>query len=150
MTGVKAYLPAFWTLPSEFMSEAAAAASIGLINSFGNLGGAVGPSVVGIVRDSTGSYSAGLRFLATSMVISAIIIIALGIGREVETKAEPGKLNERNINISLCLYHPPIACLRYPWSRDASTHLDSTCVASLRRAHVLERQAARLIAAGSP
>ena len=57
MTGSKAYLPAFWTLPSEFLSAAAAAASIGLINSFGNLGGAVGPTVVGIVRDSTGSYT---------------------------------------------------------------------------------------------
>ncbi|MGA8347567.1 MAG: hypothetical protein WB773_07060, partial [Isosphaeraceae bacterium] len=83
MTGAKAYLPAFWTLPSELMSAAAAAASIGLVNSFGNLGGAVGPTVVGIVRDSTGSYSVGLRFLAVSMVISAAIIITLGIGRKV-------------------------------------------------------------------
>jgi len=82
MTGVKAYLPAFWTLPSELMSASAAAASIGLINSFGNLGGAVGPTVVGIVRDSTGSYSNGLWFLAVSMVISAVIIMSLGIGRK--------------------------------------------------------------------
>jgi ACS family tartrate transporter-like MFS transporter len=71
------------------MSAAAAAASIGLINSFGNLGGAVGPTVVGIVRDSTGSYSAGLRFLAVSMVISAAIIITLGIGRNVRARPEP-------------------------------------------------------------
>ena len=89
MTGSKAYLPAFWTLPSELMSAAAAAASIGLINSFGNLGGAVGPTVVGIVRDSTGSYSVGLRFLAVSMVISAVIIITLGIGRKVSARPEP-------------------------------------------------------------
>ena len=75
MAGVKAFLPAFWTLPSELMSAAAAAASIGLVNSFGNLGGAIGPTVVGIVRDSTGSYSVGLRFLAVSMVMSAAIII---------------------------------------------------------------------------
>ncbi len=86
MTGVKAYLPAFWTLPSELMSAAAAAASIGLINAFGNLGGAVGPTVVGMVRDSTGSYRVGLRFLAASMVISAAIIITLGIGRKVRAR----------------------------------------------------------------
>ena len=86
MTGVNAYLPAFWTLPSELMSAAAAAASIGLINAFGNLGGAVGPTVVGMVRDSTGSYRVGLRFLAASMVISAAIIITLGIGRKVRAK----------------------------------------------------------------
>src|SRR5271165_660663 len=94
MMGLKAYLPAFWTLPSEFLSASAAAASIGLINSFGNLGGAVGPTVVGIVRDSTGSYNVGLRFLAASMVISAIIIITLGIGRKVRTGAELVNLAE--------------------------------------------------------
>ena len=37
-TGLKAYLPAFWSLPSLFLTEAAAAGSIGLINSVGNLG----------------------------------------------------------------------------------------------------------------
>ena len=94
MTGAKAYLPAFWTLPSELMSAAAVAASIGLINSFGSLGGAVGPTVVGMVRDSTGSYSVGLRFLAVSMVISAAIIITLGIGRKVRARPEPVNLAE--------------------------------------------------------
>ncbi len=83
MTGAKAYLPAFWTLPSEVMTASAAAASIGLINSFGNLGGWVGPTIVGVVRDSTGAYRAGLQFLAVSMVISAAIIMTLGIGRKV-------------------------------------------------------------------
>ena len=89
MMGLKAYLPAFWTLPSEFLSASAAAASIGLINSFGNLGGAVGPTVVGIVRDATGSYNTGLRFLAVSMVISAVIIVALGIGRKIKASPKP-------------------------------------------------------------
>ena len=72
MTGLKAYLPAFWTLPSLFLTESAAAASIGLINSFGNLGGWVGPTVVGVVRQYTGSYRTGLWFLAASMVVSAL------------------------------------------------------------------------------
>jgi ACS family tartrate transporter-like MFS transporter len=84
MTGAKAYLPAFWTLPSEVMTASAAAASIGLINSFGNLGGWAGPTIVGIVRDATGAYRAGLQYLAVSMVISAIIIMTLGIGRNVK------------------------------------------------------------------
>ena len=64
MTGLKAYLPAFWSLPSLFLTEAAAAGSIGLINSVGNLGGFVGPTVMGIVKDYTGSYRGGLWFLA--------------------------------------------------------------------------------------
>ena len=74
--------------------SAAAAASIGLINSFGNLGGAVGPTVIGIVRDVTGSFSTGLRFLALSGVISALIIMTLGIGRKVKTQIEFVELTE--------------------------------------------------------
>jgi ACS family tartrate transporter-like MFS transporter len=94
MTGLKAYLPAFWTLPSTLMAESAAAASIGLINSFGNLGGWVGPTVVGVVRQHTGSYRAGLWFLAASMVVSAAIILSLGIGRKAKPVSEPEALVE--------------------------------------------------------
>ena len=81
MMGLKAYLPAFWALPSLLMAESAAAASIGLINSFGNLGGWVGPTVVGAVKQSTGSYRIGLWFLASSMFASVAVILAIGIGR---------------------------------------------------------------------
>jgi len=93
MAGLKAYLPAFWALPSLLMTESAAAASIGLINSFGNLGGWLGPSVVGAVKQGTGSYRVGLWFLASSMVVSAAIILGLGIGRRVAPKP-PDPLDE--------------------------------------------------------
>jgi ACS family tartrate transporter-like MFS transporter len=93
MTGLKAYLPAFWALPSLLMTESAAAASIGMINSFGNLGGWIGPTVVGFVKQSTGSYSIGLWFLASSMVVSAIIIFSLGIGRRAEAKPVPASFD---------------------------------------------------------
>jgi ACS family tartrate transporter-like MFS transporter len=88
MTGLKAYLPAFWALPSLLMTASAAAASIGLINSFGNLGGWVGPSVVGAVKQyfdgrklGDVGYNYGLWYLAASMVVAAIIIVRLGVGR---------------------------------------------------------------------
>ena len=48
--GFKAYLPAFWSLPNLFLTRAAAAGSIGLINSVGNLGGFLGPYVIGTVE----------------------------------------------------------------------------------------------------
>ncbi len=91
-TGLKAYLPAFWTLPSLFLTEAAAAGSIGFINMFGNLGGAVGPSVLGYVKDTTGSFIPGIAFLSISMAISATIIISLGLGKQNKEKA-PTLLN---------------------------------------------------------
>jgi ACS family tartrate transporter-like MFS transporter len=88
MTGLKAYLPAFWSLPSLFLTEAAAAGSIGLINSVGNLGGGFGTYVLGWVRKATGSFQNGILFLAASMVVSATIILFLGLGRRAEA-AEP-------------------------------------------------------------
>ena len=53
--GNSGYLPGFWALPTSFLSGTTAAASIGLINMVGNLGGFVGPSVVGFVSTKTGS-----------------------------------------------------------------------------------------------
>jgi ACS family tartrate transporter-like MFS transporter len=88
MTGLKAYLPAFWSLPSLFLTEAAAAGCIGLINSVGNLGGFVGPYVLGYVEKMTGSFQGGIHFLCTSMFVSATIILLLGLGRR-ETKPSP-------------------------------------------------------------
>lgn len=78
MTGLKAYLPAFWALPNQFLTAAAAAASIGMINSFGNLGGWIGPWVIGVVKKTTGNFNYGLWYLATSMIVSAIIIYRIG------------------------------------------------------------------------
>lgn len=89
MTGLKAYLPAFWSLPSLFLTEAAAAASIGLINSVGNLGGFLGPYVLGKVETMTGSFKGGILFLCVSMCVSATIILLLGasgLGRKVPVK----------------------------------------------------------------
>lgn len=86
-TGLKAYLPAFWTLPSLFLTEAGAASSIGFINSVGNLGGFVGPKVLGYVEKKTGSFLPGITFLCVSIAISATIVMALGLGRSAEKPA---------------------------------------------------------------
>jgi ACS family tartrate transporter-like MFS transporter len=62
--------------------EAAAAGSIGLINSMGNLGGYLGPRIMGYVREYTGSYAGSLYFLSTSMVVTAVILFSLGLGKK--------------------------------------------------------------------
>jgi len=95
LLGLKAYLPAFWSLPSLFLSEAAAAGSIGLINSVGNLGGHFGPTLVGKVETLTGSFQNGILFLATSMAFSATVIVLLGLGRAAEKpRSTPDPLAE--------------------------------------------------------
>lgn len=80
--GIKAYQPAFWALPSLFLTEAAAAGSIGLINSIGNLGGYLGPSMLGYIKMHTGSFAGGIYCLAGGMLLTAAIIFLLGLGHK--------------------------------------------------------------------
>ncbi len=75
--GMKSYMPAFWSLPNMYLTAAAAAGSIGLINSVGNLGGFLGPRVLGTVKTLTGSYDIGIYFLATTCLISACVIFMM-------------------------------------------------------------------------
>ncbi len=65
--------PCFWPMPSMFLSGAAAAAGIALINSIGNLGGYVGPFIVGWIKQSTQSFEMGLYFLAACAFASAAL-----------------------------------------------------------------------------
>jgi ACS family tartrate transporter-like MFS transporter len=88
LAGIKAYQPAFWALPSLFLTEVAAAGSIGLINSLGNLGGFFGPAILGGVEKITGSFAGGIYYLSGSMAVCAIIIFALGLGRKEPEKIE--------------------------------------------------------------
>ena len=75
------FQPVFWTVPTLFLSESAAAASIGLINSVGNLGGFVGPMVIGYLVNRTHSFSWGLLYLVVSLFASGILMLAVGRGR---------------------------------------------------------------------
>ena len=79
--GFKAYLPAFWSLPSLFLTDTAAAGCIGLINSVGNLGGFMGPFVLGTVEKLTGSFEGGLFFLIACMSAGAFVVFRLTLGR---------------------------------------------------------------------
>lgn len=60
-----------------FLSGAAAATGIATINSIGNLGGFVAPSVIGWIKDSTGSYAGGLYFVAGLLVFSAVLTLIM-------------------------------------------------------------------------
>jgi ACS family tartrate transporter-like MFS transporter len=72
------FQPVFWAVPTRFLSESAAAASIGLINSVGNLGGFAGPMVMGYLASRTRSFSAGLLYLVASLFASGILMLTVG------------------------------------------------------------------------
>ena len=59
------------------LSGTAAAGGIALINSIGNLGGYVGPFIVGWIKDSTNSFEMALYFLAAcSLALGALVFVA--------------------------------------------------------------------------
>ncbi|HEY6927487.1 MAG TPA: MFS transporter [Steroidobacteraceae bacterium] len=64
----------FWTLPPALLTGSSAAAGIALINLAGNLGGFTGPSLMGWVSDTTGSYGNGIIAGAAPVLISALIL----------------------------------------------------------------------------
>jgi MFS transporter, ACS family, tartrate transporter len=72
-----AFLPAFWPVPSAFLGESAAAASIGLINSIGNLGSFVTPSVIGYFLDRTHSFTPGFLYVIMSLLMAIFLVLIL-------------------------------------------------------------------------
>jgi ACS family tartrate transporter-like MFS transporter len=85
--GYYAFHPCFWAVPSAFLSESAAAASIGLINSVGNLGGFVGPIIMGYLVSRTGNFKAGLLYLVASLCLSGVLMLTVGVGKRAEPAA---------------------------------------------------------------
>jgi D-galactonate transporter len=75
--GILPAAPLFWSLPTAFLTGAAAAAGIATINSVANLGGLVSPTVIGWLRDLTGSTEAGLMFVSATLLVGAVITMAV-------------------------------------------------------------------------
>jgi ACS family tartrate transporter-like MFS transporter len=84
----QAYLPPFWTLPTAYLGKSAAATAIGTINSFGNLGGFVGPYLFGYLRSATGHFQAGLWFLTGCMLTSGLLATRIRVGNSAKTNEE--------------------------------------------------------------
>jgi MFS transporter, ACS family, tartrate transporter len=81
----QAFYPIFWSMPTMILSEAAAAASFGLINSIGQLGGLTGPYVIGLLNDRTQSLTASFGFIALVFVAAASLILILKIRDPLQT-----------------------------------------------------------------
>ena len=93
--GIFAVLPVFWTLPTTFLSGAAAAGGIAAVNSIGNLSGFAGPFVMGELKDVTGSYTAGL--LAISALGMMALILALSLQHDSSLERAPTEETEERV-----------------------------------------------------
>ena len=76
--GIYAVVGTFWSLPTAILTGTGAAAGIALVNSMGNLGGFAGPTVVRVMRQATGSFTAALLFLAGALLLGALIALLFG------------------------------------------------------------------------
>jgi ACS family tartrate transporter-like MFS transporter len=77
--GNKASQTSFWALPSLLMSGSAAAASTGLINSVGNLGGFIGPTALGVIEKRTGSFLPGLYILSVLLLAASVALFVFSV-----------------------------------------------------------------------
>src|SRR5262249_10841893 len=85
---LQAFYPLFWSMPTMLLTESAAAASFGLINSIGQLGGLVGPYIIGVLNDKTHSLIASFAFIALVFIASAGLILSLKIRDPLQASRE--------------------------------------------------------------
>jgi ACS family tartrate transporter-like MFS transporter len=81
LAGLYAFKSPFWALPGLFLTRSTAAISIAAINSIGNLGGFVGPYLIGVVKGWTGNQAIGLMFLSALLVVAFVLTYFIRLRR---------------------------------------------------------------------
>ena len=72
-----AYGP-FWSMPSRFLTGAPAAAGIALVVTIANVGGLVGPAIIGAMKDHFGTHGPAFMLLGACAILAALLAMALG------------------------------------------------------------------------
>ena len=87
--GIFACLPPFWTLPTAYLTGAAAAGGIAAINTVGQLGGFYSPTIIGWVKQTTGSFNLGMVTVAAMTLFAAVIVMLLRHDEVAVTASRP-------------------------------------------------------------
>jgi MFS family permease len=77
VSGVNAARALFWTIPPRFLSGLAMAGGLAFINSIGTMGGFVGPTIMGWLRDQTGSFLVGQMALGGFLLAASLLAWSL-------------------------------------------------------------------------
>lgn len=91
--GISCAKPPLWSMPTAFLTGTAAATGIATINSIGNLGGFFGPAMIGWIKDRTGSFEGGLYFVASLLVISAVVTLLLARSQKASLRVAQAGAN---------------------------------------------------------
>ena len=89
--GVYAPMGTWWSVPTTFLTGAAAAGATALINSIANLGGYVGPYMLGVIKQNTGSTDGGYFALGAMLIISGLVMLTLPKKTAIEEAIETEK-----------------------------------------------------------
>ena len=72
-----AYLPIFWVIPTEILSESSVATAVGIINAVGSIAGFAGPYTFGYLYARTGSFSPGLALMTLAALAACFLILRI-------------------------------------------------------------------------
>ena len=91
VAGINSFVATFWAVPSGFLTGRAAAGGIAMIVSIGNLGGFVGPYLIGFVRDLSGGFTAPLVTIGCCLLFGATLMVVFGrlVRRDALSSAGP-------------------------------------------------------------
>lgn len=82
MLSAQSMVGPFWAMATSRMSGLAAATSVAVINSIGNLGGYFGPYIIGLARSTHGGFRGGLLAIGAVMGLSACLALVVGVDRD--------------------------------------------------------------------
>jgi MFS family permease len=118
--GVMAFLGVFWTLPPLLVGPAALGPSMGLINGLGNLGGFLGPFMVGyLLTVSHNNLLDGLAFMTVLLVLGGVLILGAQVRRQplpsgaFEREGYAGEMLAVHVNRTGCCTSIPVALIGY-------------------------------------
>jgi ACS family tartrate transporter-like MFS transporter len=80
---VIAFLAPFWALPTMLLSGGSAAVGIALVNAIGNVGGFIGPNLIGFLRTRAGGDTGAFLTLAAMAFVAALICLAMTRSRAI-------------------------------------------------------------------
>ncbi|MGC8597222.1 MAG: hypothetical protein ACP5NY_04805 [Thermocladium sp.] len=83
--GILGPFGSFWSLPTMYLTGSVAAVAIGFVNSIGNLGGFVGPYIVGYIKAATHSFALAYMVFVVFFVLAVILVYSLKAFKQVAT-----------------------------------------------------------------
>jgi MFS transporter, ACS family, tartrate transporter len=81
LCSTESFLPVFWAMPSEILSESAAAAGVGMVNAVGSVAGFAGPFAFGYLNSRTGSFSSGLALMMVCAIAGGLLVLRVPAAR---------------------------------------------------------------------